>query len=92
VSGVPAARRGGLVAVGTRPEAVEMAPVVHAPRAEPWGEVRFLSTAHPDRVRIVAAASRPLDDRAAYAAVAQVRHPPGGGPSARRIARVLRAR
>jgi UDP-N-acetylglucosamine 2-epimerase (non-hydrolysing) len=31
--------------VGTRPEAVKMAPVVHALRAEPWAECRVLATA-----------------------------------------------
>lgn len=34
-----------LVVVGTRPEAVKMAPVVHALRAEPWAECRVLATA-----------------------------------------------
>ncbi|MCC7398178.1 MAG: UDP-N-acetylglucosamine 2-epimerase (non-hydrolyzing) [Planctomycetes bacterium] len=34
-----------LVAVGTRPEAVKMAPVVHALRACPWADVRVLATA-----------------------------------------------
>jgi UDP-N-acetylglucosamine 2-epimerase (non-hydrolysing) len=34
-----------LVVVGTRPEAVKLAPVVHALRQEPWAEVRVLATA-----------------------------------------------
>ncbi|HEB52531.1 MAG TPA: UDP-N-acetylglucosamine 2-epimerase (non-hydrolyzing) [bacterium] len=34
-----------LVAVGTRPEAVKMAPVVHALQAAPWADVRVLATA-----------------------------------------------
>jgi len=34
-----------LVVIGTRPEAVKLAPVVHALRAEPWAEVRVLATA-----------------------------------------------
>jgi len=34
-----------LVAVGTRPEAVKMAPVVHALKAQPWADVRVLATA-----------------------------------------------
>lgn len=34
-----------LVAVGTRPEAVKMAPVVHALRRQPWAEARVLATA-----------------------------------------------
>jgi len=34
-----------LVVVGTRPEAVKMAPVVHALRGEPWAECRVLATA-----------------------------------------------
>ncbi len=34
-----------LLVVGTRPEAVKLAPVVHALKAEPWAEVRVLSTA-----------------------------------------------
>ncbi len=34
-----------LVAVGTRPEAVKMAPVVHALKAAPWADVRVLATA-----------------------------------------------
>jgi len=34
-----------LVAVGTRPEAVKLAPVVHALRAAPWAETRVLATA-----------------------------------------------
>jgi UDP-N-acetylglucosamine 2-epimerase (non-hydrolysing) len=38
-------RRRILCVVGTRPEAVKMAPVVHALRAEPWAEVRVLATA-----------------------------------------------
>lgn len=38
-------RRRIVVVVGTRPEAVKMAPVVHALRAEPWAEVRLLATA-----------------------------------------------
>ena len=31
--------------IGTRPEAVKMAPVVHALRAAPWAECRVLATA-----------------------------------------------
>src|SRR5688500_2526878 len=31
--------------VGTRPEAIKMAPVIHALEAEPWAEVRVLATA-----------------------------------------------
>jgi UDP-N-acetylglucosamine 2-epimerase (non-hydrolysing) len=34
-----------LCAVGTRPEAIKMAPVVRALRSEPWAEVRLLATA-----------------------------------------------
>ena len=34
-----------LVAIGTRPEAIKMAPVVLALREEPWAEVRILATA-----------------------------------------------
>ena len=34
-----------LVVIGTRPEAVKLAPVVHALRAEPWADVRVLATA-----------------------------------------------
>jgi UDP-N-acetylglucosamine 2-epimerase (non-hydrolysing) len=34
-----------LVAIGTRPEAIKMAPVVLALRNEPWAEVRILATA-----------------------------------------------
>ena len=34
-----------LVAVGTRPEAVKMAPVIHALREQPWADVRVLATA-----------------------------------------------
>ncbi|MGE3173920.1 MAG: non-hydrolyzing UDP-N-acetylglucosamine 2-epimerase [Planctomycetota bacterium] len=34
-----------LVVIGTRPEAVKMAPVVHALQAAPWAEVRVLATA-----------------------------------------------
>lgn len=34
-----------LIVVGTRPEAVKMAPVVHALRATSWAEVRVLATA-----------------------------------------------
>ena len=34
-----------LVVIGTRPEAVKMAPVVHALRAANWAEVRVLATA-----------------------------------------------
>jgi UDP-N-acetylglucosamine 2-epimerase (non-hydrolysing) len=34
-----------LVVVGTRPEAVKLAPVVHALRAAPWAECRVLATA-----------------------------------------------
>ncbi len=34
-----------LVVVGTRPEAVKMAPVVHALQREPWAECRVLATA-----------------------------------------------
>lgn len=34
-----------LVVVGTRPEAVKLAPVVHALRACPWAQVRVLATA-----------------------------------------------
>ena len=39
------ARKRILVAVGTRPEAVKMAPVVHALRACQWADVRVLATA-----------------------------------------------
>lgn len=40
-----------LVVVGTRPEAVKMAPLVQALRAEPWAGLRLLSTAqHRDLV------------------------------------------
>ena len=42
--GAPARRR-ILVAIGTRPEAIKMAPLVLALRAEPWAEVRILATA-----------------------------------------------
>jgi UDP-N-acetylglucosamine 2-epimerase (non-hydrolysing) len=41
----PDARRRILVAIGTRPEAVKMAPVVHALKREPWADVRVLATA-----------------------------------------------
>jgi len=34
-----------LAVVGTRPEAVKMAPVIHALRKTPWAEVRVLATA-----------------------------------------------
>ena len=34
-----------LVVVGTRPEAVKLAPVVHALRKQPWAQVRVLATA-----------------------------------------------
>lgn len=34
-----------LVVVGTRPEAVKLAPVVHALRQQPWAEARVLATA-----------------------------------------------
>jgi len=34
-----------LVVVGTRPEAVKLAPVVHALRQQPWAETRVLATA-----------------------------------------------
>jgi UDP-N-acetylglucosamine 2-epimerase (non-hydrolysing) len=34
-----------LVVVGTRPEAVKLAPVVHALRRQPWAETRVLATA-----------------------------------------------
>lgn len=34
-----------LIAVGTRPEAVKMAPVIHALREQPWADVRVLATA-----------------------------------------------
>ncbi len=34
-----------LVAIGTRPEAIKMAPVVLALRQEPWADVRILATA-----------------------------------------------
>ncbi len=34
-----------LCVIGTRPEAVKMAPVVHAIRGRPWAEVRVLATA-----------------------------------------------
>ncbi|MCC7063005.1 MAG: UDP-N-acetylglucosamine 2-epimerase (non-hydrolyzing) [Planctomycetes bacterium] len=38
-------KRRVLVVIGTRPEAVKMAPVVHALRAAPWAECRVLATA-----------------------------------------------
>jgi UDP-N-acetylglucosamine 2-epimerase (non-hydrolysing) len=34
-----------LVVVGTRPEAVKLAPVIHALRRQPWAETRVLATA-----------------------------------------------
>ncbi|MGK0299952.1 MAG: UDP-N-acetylglucosamine 2-epimerase (non-hydrolyzing), partial [Planctomycetota bacterium] len=34
-----------LVAVGTRPEAIKMAPVVRALKSQPWADVRVLATA-----------------------------------------------
>ena len=34
-----------LAVVGTRPEAIKMAPVIRALRSEPWAEVRVLATA-----------------------------------------------
>lgn len=34
-----------LCVVGTRPEAIKMAPVIHALQAEPWANVRVLATA-----------------------------------------------
>ncbi len=34
-----------LVVIGTRPEAVKLAPVVRALRAAPWAECRVLATA-----------------------------------------------
>ena len=34
-----------LCSIGTRPEAIKMAPVVETLRAEPWAEVRVLATA-----------------------------------------------
>lgn len=39
-----AARRRVLVVVGTRPEAIKLAPLVHALRAESWVECRLLAT------------------------------------------------
>jgi UDP-N-acetylglucosamine 2-epimerase (non-hydrolysing) len=41
----PATKQRILTVVGTRPEAVKMAPVIHALRARPWAEVRVLATA-----------------------------------------------
>lgn len=41
---MPATKR-ILIAVGTRPEAVKMAPVIHALREQPWADVRVLATA-----------------------------------------------
>lgn len=38
-------RRRILVVIGTRPEAVKLAPVVHALREQPWCDVRVLATA-----------------------------------------------
>ena len=34
-----------LIAVGTRPEAIKMAPIVRALKSQPWAEVRVLATA-----------------------------------------------
>ena len=34
-----------LVVVGTRPEAIKMAPVIHALREQRWADVRVLATA-----------------------------------------------
>ncbi|MFT4542508.1 MAG: UDP-N-acetylglucosamine 2-epimerase (non-hydrolyzing), partial [Planctomycetota bacterium] len=34
-----------LIAVGTRPEAIKMAPVVRALKCQPWADVRVLATA-----------------------------------------------
>ncbi len=42
---VPRAGRRILVGVGTRPEAIKMAPVIRALRGRPWAEVRVLATA-----------------------------------------------
>jgi UDP-N-acetylglucosamine 2-epimerase (non-hydrolysing) len=39
------ARKRILAVVGTRPEAIKMAPVIRALRSEPWAEVRVLATA-----------------------------------------------
>jgi UDP-N-acetylglucosamine 2-epimerase (non-hydrolysing) len=44
VSGTPGKRR-LLCVVGTRPEGIKMAPVILALQAEPWAQVRVLSTA-----------------------------------------------
>src|SRR3546814_10279995 len=38
-------RRRILIAIGTRPEAIKMAPVVLALRREPWADVRIVATA-----------------------------------------------
>src|SRR3546814_10974042 len=38
-------RRRSLIAIGTRPEAIKMAPVVLALRREPWADVRIVATA-----------------------------------------------
>ena len=38
-------RKQVLVAIGTRPEAIKMAPVVLALQQEPWADVRILATA-----------------------------------------------
>lgn len=42
---VSQSRKRLLVVVGTRPEAIKMAPVILALRAQPWAEVRVLATA-----------------------------------------------
>ena len=60
-----------------RPEAVEA------------GTVRLVGT---DRARIVAEASRLLDDPAAYAAMARAHNPYGDGRAARRIADIIAGR
>src|SRR3546814_19784866 len=38
-------RRRILISIGTRPEAIKMAPVVLALRREPWADVRIVATA-----------------------------------------------
>ena len=37
-------RRRVLCAIGTRPEAIKLAPVIHALRATDWADVRVLAT------------------------------------------------
>ena len=63
--------------------------VTERPEGVACGAARIVGT---DEARIVAAASSLLDDHAAYAAMAQVRHPYGTGDAAKKIVMDLRRR